>query len=108
MLSALFPATQQAGDQAGPKPREAPGLICVHPSTAMSETEDGLVPVIYLNGLWHRKRACLTQAGKKKIIFTSVPTERLHAPAVVEFLQLIQRVKHTIAENELAAKVFSE
>lgn len=38
----------------------------------------------------------------------SVPTERLHAPAVVEFLQLIQRVKHTIPENELAAKVFSE
>lgn len=53
-------------------------------------------------------RERVSHKREKKIIFTSVPTERLHAPAVVEFLQLIQRVKHTIAENELAAKVFSE
>lgn len=53
-------------------------------------------------------RECVSHKREKKIIFKSVPTKWLHAPAVVEFLQLIQRVKHTIAENELAAKVFSE
>lgn len=36
-----------------------------------------------------------------------VPTEPLHAPAVIKFLQLIQRVKHMIAENDLVSKVFS-
>lgn len=36
-----------------------------------------------------------------------VPTELLHAPAVIKFSQLIQRVKHMTAENDLVAKVFS-
>lgn len=36
-----------------------------------------------------------------------VPTELLHAPAVIKFSQLIQRVKHMTAENGLVAKVFS-
>lgn len=73
----------------------------------MSETEDGLVLVIYLNSLRRRKRACLTQAGEKKFVFMYVPTELLQAPAVIKFLQLIQRVKHMTAENDLVAKVFS-
>lgn len=72
----------------------------------VSETEDGLVLVIYLNSLWRRKRACLTQAGKN-FVFMYVPTELLHAPVVIKFSQLIQRVKHMTAENDLVAKVFS-
>lgn len=36
-----------------------------------------------------------------------VPTELLHAPAVIQLLQLIQRVKHMMVGKDLVAKVFS-
>lgn len=49
----------------------------------------------------------MSHTSGKKFVFMYVPTELLHAPAVIQLLQLIQRVKHMIAGKDLVAKVFS-